>query len=104
MSDGSAEAGQFDGAERYQRMALQDPAIKGQDRDEFRQRLELYEQKNRSTSQFDRRAPNSVGWLVRKATLGVSGSLEQRQSKSPVPELAAHLGACDQGPTSRRMT
>ncbi len=40
-----AEAGQFDEAVRYQTKALEDPALRGPDGDEFRQRLELYKQK-----------------------------------------------------------
>jgi tetratricopeptide (TPR) repeat protein len=40
-----AEAGRFDEAERYQRKALENPAIKGPVRDHFCHRLKLYEQR-----------------------------------------------------------
>jgi tetratricopeptide (TPR) repeat protein len=40
-----AEAGQFVEAERYQTKALDDPALRGADGDDFRQRLQLYKQK-----------------------------------------------------------
>jgi tetratricopeptide (TPR) repeat protein len=40
-----AEAGRFDEAENYQRKALEDPAYRGKDGDEFRRRLELYKLK-----------------------------------------------------------
>ncbi len=40
-----AEVGQFDEAERYQKEALEDSHLRESDRDDYRQRLELYKQK-----------------------------------------------------------